>query len=200
MVINLNIVIFFNIIFGAIFLKLRIVPKVISGAALGLLGTVIIFKDELTKFSVAGDSTKGLMLLLLGVSIASLGNIASAKNSRLKIPVIQASAFGMGYGGIVMLSIALVLNKPLVFDTSTAYLLSLSYLILFGSIIAFTAYLTLMSRIGPDKAAYAIVLIPLVAVTISTIFEEFDFTLYTGLGMALLLFGNYLALAKRNTK
>lgn len=195
--IGFSTLIFFNIVFSAIFLKTKMVAKVISGAVLGLIGTTIIFRDELSKFDMASDSVKGLVLLFFGVALASLGNIASAKNSKLKIPVIQASAFGMGYGGLIMLIIAISLNKPFIFDTSTAYLLSLSYLVLFGSIIAFTTYLTLISRIGPDRAAYAIVLIPLVAVTISTIFEDFQFTIFTGIGMGLLLLGNYLALSKR---
>lgn len=195
--IGFSTIIFFNIVFGAIFLQIKVAPKVISGAILGLIGTAVIFKDELSKFDMASDGIKGLILLLLGVSLASLGNIASAKNSKLKIPVVQASAFGMGYGGLIMLIIALILDKTFVFDTSASYLISLSYLIIFGSIIAFVTYLTLISRIGPDKAAYAIVLIPLVAVTISTIFEDFQFTIFTGIGMALLLLGNYLALANR---
>lgn len=195
--IGFSTLIFFNIVFSAIFLKTKIVPKVISGAVLGLIGTAIIFKEELSNFSLSDDSVKGLVLLFFGVALASLGNIASAKNSKLKIPVIQASAFGMGYGGVIMLIIAIALNKSFIFDTSTAYLLSLSYLVVFGSIIAFTTYLTLVSRIGPDKAAYAIVLIPVVAVTISTIFEGFEFTLMTALGMALLLLGNFFALSKK---
>lgn len=190
-------IIFFNIVFGAIFLKRKVVLKVLSGAILGLIGTSVIFKDELLKFDIGNDSVKGMLLCMLGVAVASLGNITSAKNSQLKIPVIQATAFGMGYGGLIMLMIALVLGKPVTFDTGNAYLLSLGYLIIFGSVIAFSAYLTLISRIGPDRAAYAIVLVPLVAVTISTLLEGFQFTVFTALGMLLLLFGNFLALSKR---
>lgn len=190
-------IIFFNIVFGAIFLKRKVALKVLSGAVLGLIGTSVIFKDELLRFDIGNDSVKGMLLCMLGVAVASLGNITSAKNSQLKIPVIQATAFGMGYGGLIMLSIALVLGKPFVFDTNSSYLLSLGYLIIFGSVIAFSAYLTLISRIGPDRASYAIVLVPLVAVTISTLLEGFQFTIFTALGMVFLLVGNFLALSKR---
>ncbi|OEK04718.1 DMT family transporter [Roseivirga misakiensis] len=191
-------IIFFNMIFGAIFLRLKVVSKVISGALLGLLGTAIIFKDELQSFSMGSDSVTGIVLCFLGVASASLGNIVSASNSKINIPVIQSTAFGMGYGGLLMLGIALVVGKTIVFDTSLAYVLSLSYLTIFGSIIAFVTYLTLISKIGPDRAAYAIVLLPLIAVTISTFLEGFNFTVYTALGMSLLLLGNYFALAKKS--
>ncbi len=195
--IGFSTIIFFNIVFGAVFLKRKIAPKVLSGAILGLIGTGVIFKDELTKLDMSSESIQGMLLCILSVSIASLGNITSAKNSELKIPVVQATAFGMGYGGLTMFIIALILGKELVFDTSSSYLLSLAYLTIFGSIIAFTTYLTLISRIGPDRAAYVIVLVPLVAVTVSTILEGFQFTIFTAIGMALLIAGNFLALSDK---
>ena len=156
-----SMIIFFNILFGAIFIRLKVVPKVLFGALLGLIGTIIIFKNEIGTIGLADDGLVGIGLAVLGVASASLGNIASAKNSKLKIPVIQATAFGMGYGGVLMLIIALALGKPFQFDTSLPYLLSLGYLTVFGSITAFITYLTLISKIGPDRAAYAIVLLPL---------------------------------------
>lgn len=192
--IGFSTIIFFNIIFGALILKRKIVFKVLSGALLGLMGTIIIFNSELSNFEMGDDGLKGILLCILSVAVASLGNITSAKNSELKIPVVQATAYGMAYGSIIMFIIALALGKPITFDTSNEYVFSLIYLIIFGSVIAFSTYLTLISRIGPDKAAYAIVLVPVVAVTISTILEGFEFTVFTALGMLLLLAGNYFAL------
>lgn len=198
--IGFSTIIFFNIIFGALILKRKIVFKVLSGAILGLMGTVIIFNSELSNFEMGDDGLKGILLCVLSVAIASLGNITSAKNSELKIPVVQATAYGMAYGGLIMFIIALALGKTVTFDISSEYVLSLIYLIIFGSVIAFSTYLTLISRIGPDRAAYAIVLVPLVAVTISTILEGFEFTILTGLGMLLLLAGNYFALRPKTKK
>lgn len=192
--------IFFNMLFGAIFLGQRMDKKIIIGAVLGLIGTAIIFRSELEGFQGGGGGYSGLLLLVTSVMIASLGNIASAKNSSLKIPVIQATALGMGYGALIMFILALVLGKNFVIDTSSSYLISLAYLTIFGSIVAFSTYLTLVSKIGPSKAAYAIVVVPVVAVTISTFLEDFNFTVYTALGMTLLILGNILALynKKRN--
>ena len=189
--------IFFNMFFAAIFLGTRLKKRVLFGSILGLSGTAVIFKDELFSVALSQEVITSLVLLATGVMSASLGNIVSAKNSQLKIPVIQATALGMGYGALIMLILALALGKEFVIDTSVNYLTSLAYLTIFGSIIAFSTYLTLISRIGPDKAAYAIVVIPVVAVTISTFLEDFDFNGYTALGMGLLLMGNVLSLYKK---
>lgn len=189
--------IFFNIFFGGLFLGNRIGKKVIFSAISGLTGTAIIFKEELLAFQAGSEGVKGILFLISSVMIASMGNITSAKNSRLKIPVIQATALGMGYGSVLMCVLALVLGKTFTIETSPEYLISLVYLSLPGSVIAFVAYLTLMSQIGPEKAAYAIVVVPVVAVLISTFMEGFNFTLYTALGMVLLLLGNVLALYRK---
>lgn len=189
--------IFFNLFFGAIFLGHKIDRKIIFGAISGLAGTAIIFWSELVSFEADGEGYKGLALLIASIVIASLGNITSARNSSLKIPVIQATAIGMGYGALIMFVLALILDKEFVLDTSLPYLGSLAYLTIFGSIVAFIAYLTLISKIGPGKAAYAIVVVPVVAVTISTFLEDFQFTVFTALGMVLLLLGNVLALYRK---
>lgn len=189
--------IFFNIFFGGLFLGNRIGKKVIFSAIFGLTGTAIIFKEELLEFRAGNEGVKGLLFLISSVMIASMGNITSAKNSTLKIPVIQATALGMGYGSVIMCIPALVLGKTFTIETSPEYLISLVYLSLPGSVIAFVAYLTLISQIGPEKAAYAIVVVPVVAVLISTFLEGFHFTLSTALGMVLLVLGNILALYKR---
>ncbi|MBO3697412.1 DMT family transporter [Roseivirga sp. E12] len=195
--IGFSTIIFFNIIFGVLLLRQKVESKVIGGALLGLIGTSIIFWNEISQFEATQDGFLGVTLCVVSVMIASLGNITSAKNSSLKIPVVQATGFGMMYGAIIMTILAIVLGKPLEIDTGTGYLLSMGYLIVFGSIIAFVAYLTLISEIGPGKAAYSIVLVPLVAVTISTFLEDFQFTFFTGLGMVFLVSGNFFALKRK---
>lgn len=192
--------IFFNIFFGAIFLKTKVDRRVLFAALFGLSGTIIIFRPELAVFNFEDDSFKGLIYCTLGVSIASLGNITSSHNSKLNIPVIQASALGMLYGGVFMTGLAVILGRPFTMDWGFDYVASMIYLVIFGSIVAFATYLTLIKKIGPDKAAYAIVIVPVIAILISSILEGYNFTLETGFGMALLLLGNFLALFKRKRK
>jgi drug/metabolite transporter (DMT)-like permease len=193
-------IIFFNIIFGGIFMKNKINKRVAIGAIPSLLGTAVIFRPELLAFSPENNGYLGLTLMIISVIIASLGNIASAINTQRRIPVIQATGLGMAYSAVVMFFIALILGKEFNFDTSSTYIFSLTYLAVFGSLIAFSGYLTLIGRIGPDKAAYTVVIVPAIAITISVIFEGYEFTTDTLLGMALLISGNVFALYKKKSR
>ena len=186
--------IFFNIFFASLFLNQRVAATVIIGAVLGLAGTAVIFKPELASFSFSDDSFKGLTFCMIGVLLASLGNVASAFNQQMKIPVIQTNAFGMFYGAIYMLLLGLITGKALVFDWSPDYVLSIIYLTIFGSIIAFGSYLTLIGNIGAGKAAYAILTIPVVAIWLSIIFEGYLLSIYSVVGILMIIGGNVLAL------
>jgi drug/metabolite transporter (DMT)-like permease len=193
--------IFLNIFFGALFLGSKVSKRVIIGAVAGLFGTMLIYQSEFQRLDFADDQIKGLLFCMGSIILASLGNITSANNQRkYALPVIQTNAFGMLYGAIVMLLFAVVSGKELAFDTSLPYMLSLGYLSLFGSIIAFTGYLTLIGKIGADKAAYTIVFVPVIALTISTFFEGYQPDIYAYIGIALILTGNIIALkAKKAT-
>ena len=102
----------------------------------------------------------------------------------------------MAYGALLMFGFATASGKPLAFELSTVYISSLLYLAIFGSILAFGCYLTLLGRIGPEKAAYATLLFPLVALAISTAFEDYQWTVYGLLGVSLILAGNVLVLSR----
>lgn len=188
--------IFFNIFLAAIFLKQKVSKRVFFGALCGLLGTAIIYKPELEVLSFADDSFKGLVYCFLGVLFASSGNVMSAFNQQKKLPVIQTNAFGMFYGAIYMLVIGAISGKPFVFDTSLPYVVSLFYLTIFGSIIAFTSYLTLIGRVGAGKGAYVILSVPIVAIFLSVLFEGYHLTWYSIIGISLIVGGNVFALKK----
>ncbi len=185
-------IVLMNIANSIVFLRKSASLLMIIGALLGLAGIGLIFAPEITSFSSSNTSLTGVGLSLLGTYIASLGNIISAHNQRQKLPVIQTNAYGMAYGAIILLAAALFQGQPLNFDFSAAYTLSLLYLALFGSVLAFGSYLTLLGRIGPEKAAYTMVLFPLVALGISTVFENYQWTLSSILGVSLVLLGNVI--------
>jgi len=195
-----SLIIVFNIIFNALLLKGKIKRDVILAAVLGIIGTVFLFKNELSSFKLNGKDALVFLICLGGIITASLGNILSAYKQKRKIPVIQANAFGMLYGGISMFITVLILNKPVVFDSSTSYILSLVYLAIFGSIIAFSTYLKLLGEIGPDRSVYIAIITPAIAIVISTIFEEYKWDLYAFAGIALLFSGNFLALRIKTKK
>lgn len=195
-----SLIIVFNIIFNALLLKGKIKRDVIIAAILGIIGTIFLFKNELRSFSL--NSKDGLVFLIClgGIVTASLGNILSAYKQKRKIPVIQANAFGMLYGGIAMFIIVVLLKKPIVFETTLNYSLSLLYLSIFGSIIAFSVYLKLLGEIGPDRVVYIAIITPAIAIVISTIFEGYKWDIYGFAGIFLLFAGNFLALRFKKQK
>ena len=185
-----------NVIFGALFLRTPIRARVVIGSIIGILGTILIFGPGLVSLDLSKGSSFAVILGGVSVISASLGNIVSARNQRHGLPVIQTNAFGMAYGAVFMLILAIFNGTPLNLDFSFSYVLSLFYLALFGSVIAFGSYLTLLGRIGADRAAYVTVLFPIIALVLSTIFEEMTWSVAQFGGVALVLIGNLIVLTK----
>lgn len=188
-------VVIMNIFNGAIFLKRPIQPVVLLGAVCGLAGLALVFWPEIEAAGNGseGDSVAvwhGVALGLVATFSASLGNILSARNQSVHLPVVQTNAWGMGYGALLMALYAQLSGATWNFDAQAPYVISLLYLSIFGSILAFGAYLSLVGRIGADKAAYATVLFPLVALAISSAYEGFEWTPIALVGVLLVLAGN----------
>lgn len=183
-----------NIVNGRILLGRRASPRTLVAAALGLAGIVALFWPEVQRFDLADSGTLGLLLSLLGTLCFSLGNIASARAQALGLPVLSCNAWGMAYGAVAMFALSLIGGAPFTFDPALPYVTSLLYLAVCGSVMAFGAYLTLLGRIGADRAAYATVLFPLVALAISTVVEDYAWTPMALAGVVLVLAGNLLVL------
>jgi drug/metabolite transporter (DMT)-like permease len=188
-------IIVMNIVLAALLFRRRIEPPVVAGALLGLGGIGLVFWPELVLLDPSADALRGMALALLGTLVASFGNMVSLRNQGAGLPVVQSNGYGMAYGALLMALWAAGRELPFAFDLSAGYLLSLAYLALFGSVLAFGSYLTLLGRIGPGRAAYAMVLFPLVALLLSTLFEEYHWSATAFAGMLLVVVGNVLALA-----
>ena len=193
-------IVIMNMINGAIFFHRRPETRTVIGAVLGMAGISLVFARDLAAFDLATGGSIGLLLSLAGSYIASLGNMASARNHAQGIPVMQANAFGMLYGTVMLFGYIAVSGVPLTFDTSPSFLAALVYLALFGSVIGFGTYLTLLGKIGPDRASYSSVMFPVVALLLSTWFEDFIWTGNIILGVGLTMLGNVVILTKRMPK
>jgi len=193
-------IVYFNVIFSRLFLGDRIKFEVLTGATIGVVGIALIFMPEIKLEDMdsthSSETWSGIWLVLAASVFASLGNIVSAKIQRRKIPVIQANALGMGYAGILLATIALISGLQFDFELTYSYIGSLVYLALFGSVIAFGAFLTVLGRIGPDKAGYISLVYPVIAIIISTIFEDYRWTVLGGFGFSIILIGNFIAMGK----
>jgi len=188
---------FWNILGMRYFYRTPLRPVVLLAAGLGVAGVAIVFAPELTVFSSGKAGILGLTYGLAGTLAASLGNITAVRNQRRGLPVVQQNAFGMLYGGLLVTLFALFTGQKFVFEYTVPYSLSLLYLALFGSVLAFGGYLTLLGRIGAERAGYIAVAIPIVAVLLSTFLEGFRWHPATVLGIALCVLGNVLVLRKK---
>lgn len=186
-----------NIINARIFFGVRLSPRLYLGALLGIIGIVAVFAPEIGAVSFEDGVLVGCLLALAGALMASLGNMASQAAQKYKLPVLQSNAWSMLYGGAFTGVIALALGRDFNIDTSPNYIISMAYLVVFGSVIAFGTYLTLLGRIGAHRAGYATVMFPVVALIVSMLFEGLIPQLSTVFGFVLVLVGNLLVLTGR---
>jgi drug/metabolite transporter (DMT)-like permease len=166
--------------------------RVLSGATLGVLGITALSYETLAGARFGADTAYGLGLAILGTWFFSAGNLVSARNQRHGLQVASVNAWAMLYGAAIVSLVAVAQGATFTFDPSPVYVGSLLYLAIPGSVVGFTAYLTVVHRLGPERAAYMTVLFPVVALTVSVFAEGYRITPMAGVGLLLVLFGNLL--------
>ena len=189
-------IVFFNALNGRLFLALPVRRGVLVGGAIGLAGVAMLFVREIEGFTLTGESGAGMLLALLATLLASLGNIAAAKNISGGRSVLVINAWAMLYGTVVMIVAAVVLGVEFSLDGRLSYWLSLGYLSLFGSLFTFAGYLRLIAILGPDKAGNMSMLVPVIALGLSSVFEGYMWTPAAMAGLVCILFGNWVALRR----
>ncbi|MCE0100974.1 benzoate/H(+) symporter BenE family transporter [Klebsiella variicola] len=175
---------------------MKIIPHSLAAAALGLAGIVTLFWDDLLANGLNASLLWGIGLSALGTYGFSLGNMFSIRHQRRGLETLTTNSWAMLYGTLVMGAIALLRGDNFMPEWTVSYLGALLYLALFGSVIAFGAYFTLVGRIGASKAAYSTLLFPLVALSISTVYEGYIWHSNAVIGLALILLGNLVMFAK----
>jgi len=187
-------IVFMNPIMAHYVLGTPLLLRTLLAAALGVAGVALLFLPELLQVRAGGSAALGIAFGLGATVIAAGGNIAAVRNQRAGIPVLPGTAWGMLYGGVVAGATAVLHGAQWTIDTSALYLVSLVYLSLFGSVVAFGCYLTLLEKVGPARAAYTGVAIPVVALALSTLFEGYRWTWVSALGVALAVVANWIAM------
>jgi drug/metabolite transporter (DMT)-like permease len=183
-----------NALGGALFLGVPLRPPVLVGGLLGLLGMGSLFLPELSVLSWADPRLRAMAICFLGTVCASAGNMIAAGSLRRGLPVLTCNSWGMFYGAATLYVAALVLDIPITLEYTPAYLVSLAYLAFFATVLAFWAYISLIGRIGADRAAYTTLVFPVVALIISSVIEDYRWTLWSLVGLVLVIGGNWLAM------
>ncbi|MTH99768.1 DMT family transporter [Roseibium sp. RKSG952] len=186
----------FNMILAFLLFGQRVSRQTAVAAALGFGGVAFMFWPEIAGTSFNRDAAFGLLLCIAGTLSFCMGNMVSASTQKKTISVTSATTWGMLYGTVFLGLFSWASGKSFAIETSMTYLGSLVYLAVVASVIAFASYLTLLGRIGSARAGYATVIFPVVALSVSTVFEGYVWTAGALTGLLLVMAGNVLMLRR----
>lgn len=173
--------------------------RVVIGGVMGLVGISLIFAPEFRHLDATGRTALGIALTVFSVFMSAAASMVATGHPKRGITLFAGMAWAMLYGALLAFVMALALHGTPTISLTTPYLLSLTYLAVFGSIVAFGSYFTVLNRIGAARAGYIGVMVPVVALLISAVFEKFDWHLLTFAGVAVSVIGNVIILRKRAT-
>ena len=187
-----------NAVFGRIFLGTPVTRGFIAGSVIALGGIVLLMINEYRAAPAGSDVPLGAAMTVLALLCASTGNVLQAAQVVRKVPAAMLLAWAFLIGATADFALAWVLSGPPVFDWSPVYMGSVAYLSLIGSVLTFPLYNLLLREMGPGRAAYNGVLVPVVAMLLSTVFEGYRWSAFNVGGAALSLVGLVVALRSRN--
>ena len=190
-------VVIMNILGEAFYFKKKPSLKTLTGATIGMIGIAIIFNNEIFNFNLSNGTHVGLLLALLGTFFASTGNMVHQRNLNNNFPLIETIAYSMFYGSLATLFIIQIKGTELLFEYTFSYIASLAYLSIVGSIFAFIFYLKLLERVGAGRAGYVGVIMPVLALLISTVFENLEWQIDLIVGLPILIIGAVLVINQK---
>jgi drug/metabolite transporter (DMT)-like permease len=183
-----------NVIGMRLFFRTRMHARLLLGAALGVVGVLLIFGPNGREGTGPDDPVIGLPVSFAAALFAALAGMVIVRNQRRQIPMVPLNGFSLLYGAGLAAAYTLLLDKPFAVDWSPRYLGSLLYLSLVGSVLVFAAYLELIRRIGAERAGYVAVASPVVALLMSGAFEALRLDEISYVGLIACLAGNVLVL------
>ena len=182
---------------SAIVYRRRPSARAFFGAILGILGIALVFWPEVARVSMDGPEIGAGLLVTTSVVLFSTGGLIGARNLSSGMPRFANIGWAMLYGGCAMACLVILRGETFGFSTRPSYVLSLFWLTVLGSVAVFVLYFTVVERIGAEKASYATVLFPLVALIVSTFAEGYAWPTLALIGVPLALIGNGLVLSER---
>ena len=169
-------------------------PRFLVGGVLGVTGVTLIFWPEFAQASSA--TALGAALTVAAVALSAAGNLVIVGNPKRGLGMWPTLGWGMVYGGALSALFVLASGQSFEWPTQPAWWLSLVYLSMAGSVVAFACFLTLQQRLGPGKASTVGVMTPMVALAMSAAFEGYVPGWATAAGIALAIAGNVLMLRR----
>ena len=187
-----------NTVFARVFLGTRPSPRFYLGSGIAIAGIGLLFLKEYRAAAAGSDAVLlGIGLTLCGVISASVANVMQATKRAAALPIASLLAWGMLWGTAFNALLAWATVGPPNIEPSFTYIGGVLYLGIAASAIAFMAYFNVIRMIGPGPAAYSSVIVPVIAMGISTVFEGYRWTVLAGVGAALTMAGLVIALTAR---
>ena len=187
-----------NAILSRVFLGQRMGWQLLAGSAVAVGGVSLLFLHEIRADPHGpARALTGIGFTLAGVLSASCANVMQATSTAKRYPMLATTATAMLLGALIDAGYAWVTTGPPVFDPRASYVAGILYLGVFASAVAFPLYFGVLRTIGPAKAAYSSVIVPVIAMLLSTVFEGYRWTVLTAFGAALAGVGLVIALTAR---
>ena len=187
----------FNLFLGLVLFGQRPNLLALAAGVMGFAGIALMFLPKFAGAEFNTGAAIGLGMCIAGTLSFCFGNMLSADTQQRGIGVFPATAWGMVYGAGLLGVFSALRGQSFAVEWSYSYFGGLIYLAIVASVIAFASYLTLLGRIGSARAGYATVMFPVVALTLSTIFEGYAWTPIAALGLVCVLGGNIMMLRAR---
>lgn len=190
-----------NAVLGRIFLGQRIKSTFLVGSAIAATGIALLLWHEYKSSpATITDVILGMTLTICGLLSASSANVMQALPKLRSLPIFTLLAWAMFWGSVFNITMAWVTAGPPVMEMRAGYIGGIFYLALIGSVMTFPLYFALVREIGAGKAAYSSVLVPVVAMILSTLFEGYTWTALPVAGALLAMAGLIVALRARKPK
>lgn len=186
-----------NALLSRVFLKARVSGGFLAGSVVALGGIALLLLHEYRLAPPEGAVWLGVALALGGLLSASVANVLQATTFARSQPLVPMLAWAMGLGMVVNAISSWIMTGPPVFYPRADYWLGVVYLGLIGSVVTFPLYFSLIRHMGPGRAAYNGVAVPVVAMALSTLLEGYRWSVLSASGAALAMLGLLIALSSR---
>lgn len=186
-----------NAILGKLFLGVTITARFVIGTLIALGGIVLLLVHESLSVPAGTSIGMGVLFAFCGIMAASVANVLQATPPARSEPMVLLLAWAMLWGTLLDWGFAWAVAGHPVFPAHGLYWAGVGYLGLIGSVVTFPLYFGLVRNLGPGRAAYNGVLVPVVAMALSTMFENYHWSHFAIAGAALALIGLLIALRGR---
>lgn len=189
-------VVYFTVLLRTLVMRKPLRLEVLLGASVSVAGLYLLFAPELADLKLGAGVKTGLLLACVSFFFAAVGNVLSETGLDDNVPVVQFNFYAMSYSLVFTFGYAAASGQPFALPLQSSYWVALLYLSLFGSVFAFGAYMKLVKNVGSDKSSNVILVYPLVALLVSTFFEDYQWTPGGLAGVLFIMLGNSIAMDK----